>query len=268
MDYKKRLILLLTELFKKYNLEEIKDVSLEDYPKKICFRVNNKTYEFISDFSKAILPKSESKILILPIMHWRNERKYIEMKKLIEENQVHNPVGMKIKNISIDDSINNILIKELDIIEWILNDKITAVYANAFKDEHNEYYNIFISTKNSIKVSMEIGKLKNGNDILMHEIITQKGIITDQPVDTQTAHYPVYVYKDNSFPEIYNDLDFELYGLENKDIAKIRYIFAIFQNISKYDIAVRKYNRLRSIVKNIYKSKNENKKIFLKRPQI
>ena len=262
MNYKERFILLLTNLFKKYNLGEISGVTLEGHPEALHFKLANKTYEFISDFSGEIPLKDESDILKFPVMYWRNERRYIEMKNLIKEKQVHNPVGMKIKNMSVTEKTDNILIKELDIIEWILEDRIIAVYANGFK---SKYFNIIASTKNNIKVSMEIGRVKNGSDISMHEIIAQKGVITDQPVDTQTAHYPVYVYKDNSSPEIYNDIDFELYGLEYYDIARIRYIFNVFQNVDKQYLIIERYNRLKSIVESIYKSAEKNKKIFMEK---
>ena len=262
-SYTVKFILLLTNLFKRYNLGEISGVSLEDYSEKIYFKLANKAYEFISDFSKIITLKNEGHVLTLPVMYWRNERKYIEMKNLLKEKQVHKPVGMKIKNISITDKIDNILIKELDIIEWILDDKIIAVYANGFK---NRYFNIITSTKNNIKVSMEIGRVKNGSDISMHEIIAQKGVITDQPVDTQTSHYPVYVYTNNA-AEIYNDIDFELYGLKYYDVARIRYVLNVFQNnvlqnIDKQHLIIERYNRLKLVVESIYRSGNENKKIF------
>ena len=53
-SYTVKFILLLTDLFKRYRLGEISGVSLEDHPEKICFKLADKAYEFISDFSGEI----------------------------------------------------------------------------------------------------------------------------------------------------------------------------------------------------------------------
>ena len=259
MDYKERLILLLTGLLEKYGFAGIRKVSLDDHSAKIRFKLDDKTYEFTSDFSKEIFPKDKGQVLKFPIMYWRNERKYIEMKKMIEEKLVHNPVGMRIKAISTSDKMDNIFIREFDIVEWVLDDKITGVYATTFKDKYSEYFNIIASTESGIRVSMELGRLNSGDNISVHEIITQKGIITDQAVDTQVTHYPVYVYADGA-TKTYNDIDFELYELGYYDIARIRYILGILQNANSQDIPKR-YNRYKSIVEGVYKSARENKKI-------
>ena len=259
MDHRERFILLLTGLLEKYGFAGIREVSLDDHPVKICFKLDNKVYEFTSDFSKEIFPRDKGQVLKFPIMHWRNEKKYIEMKKIIKEKLVHNPVGMRIKAISTSDKMDNIFVRELDIIEWVLDDKITGIYATTFRDRYSEYFNIIASTKSGTRISMELGRLKSGNEILMHEIITQKGIITDQSVDTQLTHYPVYVYTDSA-TKTYNDIDFELYGLGYYDIARIRYILGTLQNANGQDIPKR-YNRHKSIIESIYESARENKKI-------
>jgi len=168
---------------------------------------------------------------------------------------------MRIKNIEDKNTniIKNLFIKEIDLIEWTFEKKIVGVFASKGNEE---YYNVIFDTENNIKINSEIGLTNTSKDISLHEVITQKGIILDTPVDTQIKHSSIYVYNNNKETE-FNDVDFELYGLSYKEIGQVRFIFNYFLNGLNINDFIKKQNRYNKIIDAIKKSSIKNKKIFL-----
>lgn len=267
MKYKEVITQSMVRLFNKYHLQRIGKVSLESFPGNISITIAGKEYEFFSNFSHQKhchkkKCKGSGSIIKIPIMSWRNERRYIEMKKLITTGIVRKPRGMKIKNIfGPDKDWINEIIKEIDIGEWILNDRIAGVFAVA----GDNYYNIILSTKRNIKISLEIGRVNIDDVVILHEIISEKGVISDMPVDTQINHYPVYVLKSHS-TEVYTDIDFELPDLRYEDVAKVRFIFDFFKEGFDGNKINGDYRRHGVVVDSIFQSVQTNKKVYIEEP--
>ena len=71
---------------------------------------------------------------------------------------------------------------------------------------------------------MELGFLPDGSEpVLLHEVVARSGIASDLPVDIQTVQYPIYVFKGEK-TETYNEIDYELYGMNNTEADCIRFI--------------------------------------------
>ena len=74
---------------------------------------------------------------------------------------------------------------------------------------------------------MELGFSPEGSEpVLLHEIVARTGIASDVVVDTQMQQYPIYLLKGKE-TEHYNEIDNELYGLDNTQADCIRFILGV-----------------------------------------
>ena len=66
----------------------------------------------------------------------------------------------------------------------------------------------------------------------MHEVVARTGVASDLPVDTQMVQYPIYVLKGGE-TEVYNEIDFELYGMNNTQADCIRFMIWALSDINR-----------------------------------
>lgn len=208
-------------LAKKYQLAKIETIS-SDSADTITISCNKGVFNFFSDFSQK---RTQSEGTEIPLLPWRSQRRYFEMRKNLQESIVQDPVGMRIKHIAPKGTkLANIFVQEVDIAQWILGERIEKVFASISGD----YCNAIFSTEQGIKISAELGIAQTKTPILLHEVIAKTGVITDTAVDTQIEHYPIYLYNSQG-TTIYNDVDFELYGLSYDEIAQVRFIASVLE---------------------------------------
>ena len=167
----------------------------------------------------------------IPILPHRSERRFIELKNLVNNGTL---VGISVMRtariIEKGSDIYDALYRELDLCQYILQRKIKSIMVM----ENENTLNAIAKTDDEIVCTIEIGAtLKAGETpIDKHEIIAQHGIACDVVVDAQLKQDSIYVFGDNN--KKYTDVDFELYGLSVDDIAVVRGAFAIAQN-KNYD---------------------------------
>ena len=155
----------------------------------------------------------------------------MELRNLLENKMVENPLAMRIHHIVPQDlfahSLNDLIAFESDLLEFITGQKIERVFAD-FSEQ--TYTNCIFSTEKNIKASLELGFSPPASEpVLLHEIVARSGIVSDVAVDTQTQQYPIYVFKGPQV-EHYADIDQELYGLENTAADCVRFILAVLAN--------------------------------------
>ena len=118
-------------------------------------------------------------------------------------------------------TLKDIIVFEANLFEFVTRARIDHVFAD-FSGE--VYTNCIMSASNNVKASMELGFLPDGSEpVLLHEVVARTGIASDLPVDIQTVQYPIYVFKGEK-TEKYNEIDFELYGMNNTQADCIRFI--------------------------------------------
>lgn len=209
----------LRELALKYAVAADMDVAFE--PRAVLVSCELGNFRFYYDFAAA--PEKDGRQNV-PLMHWRLRRRYMELRNALEQGMVKVPLAMRVHHIvSTDDltaSLEDVLFMEADLFEWICGDEINRVFAAVDGD----YMNGILSTAGNVKASMELGLLPGGSQpVLLHEVVTKTGVLSDVAVDTQTQQYPVYIF---TGPEtrVYTDLDYELYGLSQPECDAARYI--------------------------------------------
>ena len=215
----------LKELADKYSAA--KEIQIELKQGIISLQCDKGTFSFFYDLAKYEASADETAI---PLLHWRNKRRYIELKNIIKTKMIEDVRGMRIHHIVPKDEFNrsllNILAYEADLVELITGEKIEKIFADFSSDV---YTNCIVSASN-LKISMELGFSPEGSEpVLLHEVIARTGIASDVVVDTQMQQYPIYVIKGREIDH-YNEIDNELYGLDNTQADCIRFILGVLTN--------------------------------------
>jgi len=179
------------------------------------------TKAVLKDCKTAVIDDIET-----PILSHRLERRFIELKNIVQGGTLQGISVMRVARIVEKGSdIFAELYREFDICEYILGRKIVAVTAM----QNDNTLNVIATAEDSIVCTIEISAtLKKGEKAIdKHEIISQRGIACDVVVDAQLKQDSIYVFgKENNK---YTDVDFELYGLSVEEIAIVRSAFAIAQ---------------------------------------
>lgn len=180
----------------------------------------------------------------IPILSHRLERRFIELKNLVQGGSLFGISVMRVARIvSKKADIFDELYRELDLCRYILGKDIVAITAV----QNDNVLNVIATAEEGIVCTIEISAtLADGEKPKdKHEIISQRGIACDIVVDAQLKQDSVYFFGDEN--KKYTDVDFELYGLSIEDIAVVRSAFSIAQNNSA-DQMITAGNELKSMV--------------------
>lgn len=215
----------LKELAEKYNAAQKLCAELEDGA--VTVRCDKGAFRFYYDFSMN-LPKDE--YAAVPLYHWQAQPKYIQLKGLLDRKMVTPALAMRIHHLvphgEFTRSLKDIFVFETELLQFITGQQVNKVFAD-FSGE--VYTNCIMSTNGNVKASMELGFLPDGSEpVLLHELVCRNGVASDLPVDIQTVQYPIYVFKGKETLK-YNEIDFELYGMDNTQADCIRFILAVLK---------------------------------------
>ena len=165
-----------------------------------------------------------------PILSHRLERRFIELKNIVQGGTLQGISVMRVARIvEKDNDIYDEFYRELDICQYILGRKIFGITAM----QNDNTLNVIATTEDSIVCTIEISATLAKGEIAKdkHEIISQRGIACDVVVDAQLKQDSIYVFGTEN--KKFTDVDFELYGLSLEDIAVVRSAFTIAQKNTK-----------------------------------
>ena len=166
---------------------------------------------------------------IVPLLPWRYERRFLEMREIIASKQLDGVSAVKILKIGGTGSLINTLYREADIAMWLADSTPLDVFAD-FNGDHAA--NVFIKLQNGVLCCLELMAEPSLENAVTdkHTVITSRGLACDLAVDTQIKQDSVYVYKDGNKRAAYTDTDFELYGLDPEETALARCCFDVLIN--------------------------------------
>ena len=167
----------------------------------------------------------------VPLLSWRNERRFIELKNIVNNGTLVGVSVMRVARIIEKGSdIYKALYRELDLVQYILQRSIKSIMVM----ENETVMNAIATTEDGVVCTIEISATLKAGEIPKdkHEIISQRGIACDVVVDAQLKQDSIYVFGTEN--KKYTDVDFELYGLSVEEIAVVRAAFAVAQN-GNYD---------------------------------
>lgn len=183
--------------------------------------------------TKAVLKDRKTAVIDgveTPILSHRLERRFIELKNIVQGGTLQGISVMRVARIVEKGSdIFAELYREFDICQYILGRKIVAVTAM----QNDNTLNVIATAEDSVVCTIEISATLAKGEIPKdkHEIISQRGIACDIVVDAQLKQDSIYVFGAEN--KKYTDVDFELYGLSIEDIAVVRSAFTIAQKGTK-----------------------------------
>ncbi|MDO4583085.1 MAG: hypothetical protein Q4D62_03175 [Planctomycetia bacterium] len=190
----------------------------------------------------------------LPLFPWRMERRFVELRNLIQEKTVEEVVlGRFSCNVQKGyKTLREVLFRELDLGRWMLGTDLEGLYAAITELESGESFaNVLVRWTNGVVCSIEAGTtLKKGASrpfLDRHEWVGRRGVASDRVVDTQIPQESVYVYTSET-TQHFTDTDAELFGLEENEIAWVRSAWELAQNPSLRETWQRQQEQLHAWV--------------------
>lgn len=184
----------------------------------------------------------------VPLLPWRNERRFIELKNLVGDGTLKGISVMRVCRMgNVDNDLDGIIYRELDLCEWILGSSVESVFTIK---NGEKAANIIAKLKSGVVCTIEAAATlsKEAKVIDKHEIISQRGVACDRSVDTQVPQQSIYVFTDKKEPDTYTDVDFELYGYNADEAALIRQAFEAVKNADFADTLIKSADHLKELI--------------------
>lgn len=201
----------------------------------------------------------------IPLMHWRFDRRLTEMRGLVGKGKaVYNLCAYK--SVRVDHAgtdFDKILLRELDVCQWLLGQDIVSVYALSNGDKA---VLALAETASGIVCALDLAATLSPetNPVTRHEIIGVEGIITDRSINEQVPVEAVYVFKDSEKnPETFTDMDFSLLGLTPEEVQIVDYIIDLLENPVQYEELLSRYDRLTKLIDCFHTSIRTGEKVYM-----
>ena len=172
------------------------------------------------EFFELALPSGEK----IPLLPWRVERRFVELKKLIDGKTLEDVSTFRFASFSAGGDSVKSAARELDLASFLAGSPVKQLFAVRTGEAA---CNILARLENGMSASVECGiKLPDGAAPLdRHEIIARRGVASDRAVDTQVPQSSIYEWTDSG-ARTFTDVDTELFGLPNEQIWIVRAAFA------------------------------------------
>lgn len=188
----------------------------------------------------------------IPLLWWHYHEKFCGIKDFTEANPGKNCCINVYSFTSKDESISQLLYREIDIAEWLLGSrakKITAFSAGGALNAIVVMNNATVANL-ELAVTMPEGALPQ----CQHRLLTTNGMANDRVVDTVTVQSAINVFARSPKPDVYTDLESWLYGLTPDETNKVECALALVRKRENKDDFISADKHLRKAVKAALKS--------------
>ena len=212
--------------------------------------------ELLKKYGVAYDPAVES----VPLQSWRSNRRFVELFKLVDNNTIENVCLLRFSHMTDSKTpLESTLYREFDLCEYIGHGKVRSLHA-VFTGASTG--NVIVTLDNGVLASVEVGNLlpDGRQDLERHEIVARRGVANDLPMDVQIPLQSIYAYTADG-DAVYRDVDFELYGFPEEEIAQIRAEFDFCRNTSSGGELVERHNHLKALVAAAFESNNKKQKL-------
>lgn len=196
----------------------------------------------------------------IPLLPWRYERRFEELKKLVDSKTVDGISVFRIISIGRKtDCLRALLTREIDIARFVLGTEVSEVFAIG----NGAALNVSLKMANGVICTIELATtLPEGEErISKHEVITARGIACDMNVDTQVMQSSVYVYGEKN--QKFTDVDYELFGLDIVAVSTVRAAFAAARDEAVRTQFVKQNEMLKKLVAAVKQSADTLQNIIL-----
>lgn len=205
--------------------------------------------------------KKELKEKDVPLLSWRLNRKFTELKNIILGHIVEHVSMLRFASMGSKEewSIEALMYREFDLCEFLTNSKIASLHATF---SNSSAGSVIVKLENGIIGSVEIGVQAPVEKYLIdrHEIIARRGVASDIVVDTQIPQSSIYTYTEKE-ESSFKDVDFELFGLSELQIEWVRSAFEFYKKPTQLKKFIKQHNHLSRLVNAAIKSNSEKLKI-------
>jgi hypothetical protein len=199
----------------------------------------------------------------IPLLTWRLKRKFLELKKIVEDATIENVCMLRFSSMGNRDEWDwkSLLYREMDLCEFIGDGEIVSLQAVICDSQTG---NVILRLDNNILCSVEIStRMPSGSDLTdRHEIIAQRGVASDLVVDTMIPQHSIYINTDNG-EDRYRDVDMELYGFDEEKIDHVRSAFQVLKQPELVRQWQLQHKRLVNMINSVFISDKEQRKITL-----
>ena len=200
----------------------------------------------------------------VPLRPWRHERRFLELKRLVEEETIVPVLMCRFACLTDAEEIplDAALYREFDLVAWIAGSPINRVYA-AINAGHAA--NVIVRLDNDVICSVEVATtLPPGTPMQdRHEIIARRGVASDRVVDTQVPQSSVYVWSDAGARQ-FTDTDAELFGLPPEDVTLVRSSYEALTKPESQSELRRQHTGLRHLVALAHESDRRQQRLNVK----
>lgn len=195
----------------------------------------------------------------VPLLPWRSERRFVDLRNLVETETVETVCLWRSRCLSSPQqwTITQAIYREIGLCQWVLGEPFVSVYAATHTDK---VANIVGRLANGIACGIEVSLALPKDSPLMdrHEAIAQRGVASDQVVDSIVRPSSVYLMTGEG-TQAYLDTDSELFGLAEGQVAIVREAFASVQQAENSDLA--DHQQICRVVAAVSRSVKFNKRI-------
>jgi len=208
-----------------------------------------------------LLTEPDPPELTVPLLAWRHQRRFVELKGLVEEETITPLLMCRFACLTDGPEmpLPAILYREFDLLEWLSGTPIVGVYASMAE---GGAANVIVRLAGGVVGSVEAGTtLPHGAPVQdRHEMIARRGVASDRVVDTQVAQSSVYAWTDAG-TEQHTDVDAELFGLDAEQAALVRAAFEVLRRPELTPTLRRQHRRLRQLVELAYESDRRGQRL-------
>ena len=198
--------------------------------------------------SGSFLGESDLPESLVPLLPWRHERRFVELKRLVDEETVTPLLMCRFACLTDgrETSLKAILYREFDLIEWLAGTPIVGLYASMAE---GRAANVIVRLAGGVIASVEAGTTLPAGAAVQdrHEMIARRGVASDRVVDTQVGQSSVYAWTDAGH-EQHTDVDAELFGLDAERAALVRSAYDALRRPESTPARRRRHGRLRQLV--------------------
>ncbi len=206
----------------------------------------------------------------LHLTPWRFDRRFLAMRTLsVKDNVLRKICSYKsLKVVKCSDEMKDIVYQELDVCEWLLDDNIVSVYAQASGDK---IVSLILKTQKDILCNIEIALTLSEDTapVTKHEIVGKEGMISDRSINEQIPVESVYLFEQNQKnPKAYTDMDVTMLGLSPDEIRIADNIIEWLGNPPDVDMLSNALGRMKYLTDCVFRSANAGEAIDVREGQL
>lgn len=183
----------------------------------------------------------------IPLFPWRRERRFTEMRNIIaspyfEGLSMYRAMSVRSRSADRRETTR----RELDLFRWLTGDEVAEIFSVGNASATNLLLKSRKGYVGVIELGFTLSRKEEETD--KHEAISSSGIVCDKAIDTQYRQRSIYLFGEEE--ETYTDNDFELYGLDEEEVALVRQAFDLVTGKDKTDYE-KEYRKTERLLKSV-----------------